>query len=87
MSQDEALGKLSEKLKCRVLVKEEHGFQKGHNVPSLATGASKSPAWIGLGLFPRFSTGCQEGDVMLILIPAFFPPGLHATIDELLSVS
>ena len=34
MSYDQALDNLSEKkLSSRLLVQEEHGFQKGHNVP------------------------------------------------------
>ena len=33
VSCDQALDKLSEKLNSRLLVQEEHGFQKGHNVP------------------------------------------------------
>ena len=47
MSYDQVLDKLSEKLNIRLLVQEEHGFQKGHNVP-LATGAQISLAWIEL---------------------------------------
>ena len=48
MSCDQTLDKLSEKLYSRLLVQEEHSFQKGaqcapgHNVP-LATGAQKKP--------------------------------------------
>ena len=33
MSVDEGLDKLSEKLNSRLLVQEEHGFERGHNVP------------------------------------------------------
>ena len=33
MSCDQALDKLSEKLTSRLSVQEEHGFQRGHNVP------------------------------------------------------
>ena len=33
MSCDQTLDKLSEKLKSKLLVQEEHGFQKGHHVP------------------------------------------------------
>ena len=41
---DQALDKLSEKLNSRVLVEEEHGYQRGHKVPPpLATGAAKKP--------------------------------------------
>ena len=48
MSCDQALDKLSEKLKSRLLVQEEHGFQKGGTMWPLAAGAQKSLAWIGL---------------------------------------
>ena len=33
VSCDPALDKVSEKLNSRLLVQEEHGFQKGHNMP------------------------------------------------------
>ena len=45
VSCDQALDKLSEKLNNRVLVQEEHGFQKGAQCAALATGAKK--AWPG----------------------------------------
>ena len=46
---DQALDKLSEKLNSRLLVQEEHGFQKGAQCAPLAAGAKKlSLAWIGL---------------------------------------
>ena len=49
MSCDQALDKLSEKLYSRLLVQEEHGFQKGgHNVPPWPQELKKSLAWIGL---------------------------------------
>ena len=43
MSCDQGLDKLSEKLNSRVLVEEEHGFQKGAQCAPLATGAQKKP--------------------------------------------
>ena len=43
MSCDQALGKLSEKLNSRLLVQEEHGFQKGAQGAPLAAGAQKKP--------------------------------------------
>ena len=54
MSYDQALDKLSEKLNSRLLVQEEHGFQKGAQCAPMATGAKKSLAWIGLGGYPPF---------------------------------
>ena len=42
---DQALNELSEKLNSRLLVQEEHGFQKGHIVP-LGHRRSKK-AWPG----------------------------------------
>ena len=51
MSCDQALDKLSEKLNSRLLVQEEHGFQKGGTMCPLAAGAQKSLAWIGLNIF------------------------------------
>ena len=46
MSCDQALDKLSEKLNSRMLVQEEHGFQKGGTIcpPPLAAGAQKKPS-------------------------------------------
>ena len=43
MSCDQALDKLSEKLNSRLLVQEEHSFQKGAQCASLAAGAQKNP--------------------------------------------
>ena len=44
MSCDQALDKLSEKLNSRLLVQEEHGFQKGGaQCAPLAAGAQKKP--------------------------------------------
>ena len=43
MSCDQALDKLSEKLYSRLLVQEEHGFQKGAQCAPLAAGAQKKP--------------------------------------------
>ena len=43
MSCDQTLDKLSEKLSSRLLVQEEHGFQKGAKCAPLATGAQKKP--------------------------------------------
>ena len=44
MSCDQALDKLSEKLNSRLLVQEEHGFQKGGQcAPRLAAEAQKMP--------------------------------------------
>ena len=47
VSCDQALDKLSEKVNSRLLVQEEHGFQKGAHCAPLAAGAKKSLAWIG----------------------------------------
>ena len=45
MSCDPALDKLSEKLNSRLLVQEEHGFQKGEGAQCapMAAGAEKKP--------------------------------------------
>ena len=43
MSWHQALDKLSEKLNSKLLVQEEHGFQKGAQCGPLATGAPKKP--------------------------------------------
>ena len=49
MSCDQALDKLSEKLYSRLLVQEEHGFQKGDTMcPPWPQELKKSLAWIGL---------------------------------------
>ena len=40
---DQVLDKLSEKLNSRLLVQEEHGFQKGAQCAPLAAGAQKKP--------------------------------------------
>ena len=40
---DQDLDKLSEKLNSRLLIEEEHGFQKGAQYAPLATGAKKKP--------------------------------------------
>ena len=51
MSYDQALDKLSEKLISRLLVQEEHGFQKGGTMCPLGARAKKKClAWIGLSL-------------------------------------
>ena len=42
-SYDPALDKLSEKLNSRLLVQEEHGFQKGAQCAPLAIGDEKTP--------------------------------------------
>ena len=51
VSYDQALEKLSEKPSCRLLVQEKHGFQKGAQCASLATGSKK--AW------PRVKKGLK----------------------------
>ena len=48
MSCDQVLDKLSEKLNSRVLVEEEHGFQKGAQCAPWPQELQKSLAWIGL---------------------------------------
>ena len=51
MSCDQALDKLSEKLNNRLLVQEEHGFQKeGKMCPPGRRSSKKSLAWIGLSV-------------------------------------
>ena len=42
------MDKLLEKFKGKRLVKEEHGFPKGHNVPPWPQELKKGLAWIGL---------------------------------------
>ena len=46
MSWDQALDKLSEKLNSKLLVQEEHGFQKGAHFAPGHRGSKKKP---GLG--------------------------------------
>ena len=54
MSSDLSLAKLLEKLNSRLLVQEEHGFQKRAITCPLAMGAPKSVAFIGLkGNYPE----------------------------------
>ena len=48
VSCDQALDKLSEKLNSRLLVQEEHGFQKGAQCAPWSQELKKSLAWIGL---------------------------------------
>ena len=49
VSCDKALDKLSEKLNSRLLVEEEHGFQKGAQCAPPGRRSSKTNlAWIGL---------------------------------------
>ena len=43
MSWHQALDKLSEKLNSKLLVQEEHGFQKGAQFAPLAAGAQEKP--------------------------------------------
>ena len=43
MSGDQPLDKLSETLKSKLLVQEEHGFQKGVQCAPLAAGDQKKP--------------------------------------------
>ena len=45
---DQALTKLSEKLNSRLLVQEEHGFQKGAQCAPWPQELKKSLAWTGL---------------------------------------
>ena len=58
MSYDQALDKLSGKLICRLLVQEEHGFQKGaQRAPPLpATGAQKKPGLDRVNFGKKLST-------------------------------
>ena len=58
MSCDRALDKLSEKLNSRLLVQEEHGFQKGGTMCPLAAEAQKKPGLDRVksgekGIFPQ----------------------------------
>ena len=60
MSCDQALDKRSEKLNSRLLVQEEHGFQKGAQCAPLAAGAQKKPGLdrvkrsiLGFGIGPE----------------------------------
>ena len=72
MSYDQALDKLSEKLNSRLLVQEEHGFQKGAQSAPWPEEQKKSLAWIGLNadFWPnlvkirplKFETVAGEGD-------------------------
>ena len=48
MSCDQDLDKLSEKLNSRLLVQEEHGFQKGAQCAPWPQEQKKCLAWIGL---------------------------------------
>ena len=48
MSWDKVLGKLSEKLNSRLLVQEEHGFQKGAQGAPWPQELKKSLAWYGV---------------------------------------
>ena len=43
VSCDQALDKISENFNSRLLVQEEHGFQKGAHCAPLATGDQKKP--------------------------------------------
>ena len=56
MSCDQALDKLSEIFNIRLLVQEEHGFQKGARYAPWPQELQKSLAWIGLIGFPGLIT-------------------------------
>ena len=61
MSCDQALDKLPEKVFSRLLVQEEHCFQKGHNVPPWLQELQKSLAWIGLNFLEYYDIESLEG--------------------------
>ena len=67
MSCDQALDKLSEKLNSRLLVQEEHGFQKGAQCAPLAAGSQKKPGldWV------------KECEIAKIALCTYLEPALN----------
>ena len=69
VSCDQTLDKLSEKVNSKLLVQEEHGFQKGAQCAPLwqqELQKKKSPAWIGLQLVPNDSYSDKKSHSTLL---------------------